>query len=81
MIEKIKIENLTVFENVEIDTNAPINVFIGENGTGKTQILKFINSVWNATFNEPSKVLPLCFLHRATLILTNSSQNDKVIVR
>ena len=42
MIEKIKIENLTVFEDLEIDTNAPINVFIGENGTGKTQILRFI---------------------------------------
>jgi len=43
MINKIQIENLTVFEKLEIDTSAPINVFIGENGTGKTQILKFIN--------------------------------------
>ena len=42
MIDRIKIENLTVFEDLEINTNYPINVFIGENGTGKTQILKFI---------------------------------------
>ena len=42
VIEKIKIENLTVFEDLEINTNFPINVFIGENGTGKTQLLKFI---------------------------------------
>ena len=48
MIEKIKIENLTVFEDLEIDTSAPINVFIGENGTGKTQILKFIYMILNA---------------------------------
>ena len=42
MIEKIKIENLTVFEDLEINTNYTINVFIGENGTGKTHLLKFI---------------------------------------
>ena len=52
MIEKIKIENLTVFENLEINTNAPINVFIGENGTGKTQLLKFINLVFNSSFRS-----------------------------
>jgi len=46
MIEKIKIENLTVFESLEIDTSAPVNVFIGENGTGKTQILKFIYMIF-----------------------------------
>jgi len=45
MIEKILIENLAVFEKLEIDTRAPINVFIGENGTGKTQILKFMLQV------------------------------------
>jgi len=44
VIDKIKIKNLTVFEDLEIDTSAPINVFIGENGTGKTQILKLIHS-------------------------------------
>ena len=54
MIDKIKIENLTVFENLEIDTSAPINVFIGENGTGKTQILKFIYILCEGL--HPSKV-------------------------
>ena len=47
MIEKIKIKNLTVFEELEIATNYPINVFIGENGTGKTQLLKFIYMILN----------------------------------
>ena len=54
MIDRIKIENLTVFENLEIDTSAPINVFIGENGTGKTQILKFIYILCETL--HPSKV-------------------------
>ena len=51
MIDKIKIENLTVFENLEIDTSAPINVFIGKNGTGKTQILKFIDMTFQLNFS------------------------------
>ncbi len=39
-IQNIKIENFTVFENLNIDFAAGINVFIGENGTGKTHLLK-----------------------------------------
>ena len=41
-INKISIENFTVFENVEIDLSDGINVFIGENGTGKTHLLKIL---------------------------------------
>jgi len=41
-ITKIKVENLTVFENMEMDIDANVNVIIGENGTGKTHLLKFI---------------------------------------
>ena len=47
MIEKIKIENLTVFEDLEIDVNYPVNVFIGDNSTGKTHLLKFIYMILN----------------------------------
>jgi len=41
-ITKIEIENLTVFEHMEMSTDANVNVIIGENGTGKTHLLKFI---------------------------------------
>ena len=34
-ITQIKLENYTVFKNVEINFDKGINVFIGENGTGK----------------------------------------------
>lgn len=64
MIDKIEVENLTVFEKLEINTNSPINVFIGENGTGKTQLLKFIygtweiwNNTWEELFNVPVAAL------------------------
>lgn len=41
-IDKIKIKNFTVFENTEIEFCDSINVFIGENGTGKTHLLKIL---------------------------------------
>jgi len=58
-ITKIEIENLTVFEKMEMDIDANVNVLIGENGTGKTHLLKFIYASWvveNKTFKEIFKV-------------------------
>jgi len=40
MITKLELENFTVFEELSINFSAGINVIIGENGTGKTQLLK-----------------------------------------
>lgn len=47
-IKSITIKNFTCFDNTHLDFSSGINVFIGENGTGKTHILKImyaINSV------------------------------------
>ena len=44
MIEKIKFERFTAFEKVDIKFSTGINIFIGENGTGKTHILKAVYS-------------------------------------
>jgi len=40
MIDKILLENFTLFHNVDVDLCPKINIIIGENGTGKTQLLK-----------------------------------------
>lgn len=40
MITKLELENFTVFDELSIDFSPSINVIIGENGTGKTQLLK-----------------------------------------
>ena len=45
VITKIKVENLTVFENLEMDIEANVNVIFGKNGTGKTHLLKFIYAI------------------------------------
>lgn len=44
-IRKLSLENFTVFEKVDIDFCDGINIFIGENGTGKTHILKLLNAL------------------------------------
>ena len=48
-ITQIKLENFTVFKNTEITFDKGINIFIGENGTGKTHILKLLYSATQAT--------------------------------
>lgn len=40
MLERIQFKNFTNFEDLEVMFSPGINVFIGENGTGKTHILK-----------------------------------------
>ncbi len=42
-IQSVSIQNFTCFENVHLDFSTGINVFIGENGTGKTHVLKLLN--------------------------------------
>ncbi len=40
MITNLTLKNFTVFKGLSIDFSAKINVIIGENGTGKTHLLK-----------------------------------------
>lgn len=44
IIKRIKLEQFTVFENQQIDFIPGINVLVGENGTGKTHLLKVLYS-------------------------------------
>jgi len=41
-VNKIEIKKFTVFNNVTIQAGSGLNVIIGENGTGKTHLLKLI---------------------------------------
>lgn len=44
-IKNINIKNFTVFEDIDIKFNSGVNVIIGENGTGKTHLMKAIYSM------------------------------------
>lgn len=41
-VKKIHIKNFTVFQDIWMQTSAGVNVVIGKNGTGKTQLLKLL---------------------------------------
>lgn len=47
-INKLSLESFTVFDRMDIDFCDGINVFIGENGTGKTHIMKVLYSACQA---------------------------------
>ena len=49
------IRNLTVFSHVELKFGRNLNVLVGENGTGKTHLLKMAYSVLAASWEEGSK--------------------------
>lgn len=63
-ITKIDIENFTVFANETIEFNNGINVLIGENGTGKTHIMKLLYSACQSTSSSVSfsNKIVRCFL-------------------
>ena len=54
IIKKIKLENYTVFENQHVDFCPGINIFIGENGSGKTHILKVLYSACQSVSKKTS---------------------------
>ena len=58
MIDKLKLKNFTVFGECEIDFSPGVNVILGENGTGKTHLLKAIYSslAWTQKLENKNKV-------------------------
>lgn len=46
-IKRIKFQNYTVFEDQQMEFSPGINVIIGENGTGKTHLMKALYSAWS----------------------------------
>lgn len=47
-IKKLILENFTVFKKAELEFSNGINLFVGENGTGKTHIMKVLYSACQA---------------------------------
>ncbi len=45
MIQSLRIEDFTVFSNSQLDFERNLNIFVGENGTGKSHLLKLAYSL------------------------------------
>lgn len=50
-IQSLTVQNFTCFENIHFDFSTGINLFIGENGTGKTHILKLLYAMLTNNFS------------------------------
>ncbi len=53
-LTRIKLENFTAFEQLDIELSPGINIFIGENGTGKTHLLKVAYAACDITQTKHS---------------------------
>ena len=54
MLKTMKIRDVTVFKSAEISFASGLNVITGENGTGKSHVLKFAYSLMAAMW-QPQK--------------------------
>lgn len=52
-ITRLELRGLTAIEEADFDFASGINVFIGENGTGKTHVLKAMYSILRAIRGDP----------------------------
>lgn len=80
LINSIELKNFTVFENLSIDVSSDINIFIGENGTGKTNLLKAIYAACSISRNrsQSADILKKCFKSEGLLSLSKN-KNNKVV--
>lgn len=53
-LKRIEIENYTVFKECQLNFNSGINVFIGDNGTGKTHLMKLLYSACQSASSSVS---------------------------
>lgn len=51
-IQKVRVQNFTVFEELELQVGEGINVIIGTNGTGKTHLLKSLYGICESINNR-----------------------------
>lgn len=57
MIKKLSLQDFTVFEKANLEFSPGLNVIIGENGLGKTHLLKLgyiLSNAWSGLKTEPS---------------------------
>ncbi len=86
ILKKIKLQNYTVFEEQAIDLDRGINVFIGENGTGKTHLLKLLYSACQAANKKVSFPQKIVFTmlpddYRISRLITRKKGSNAAMVR
>lgn len=57
MITRIELHNITAFEKLNAEFSPGLNVLIGENGTGKTHLMKFLYSALAIADSKENKTI------------------------
>ncbi len=86
IIKKIKLENYTVFENHQMEFSPGINLFIGENGTGKTHIMKVLYSACQSVNKKTSFAYKLVSTmlpddYKISRLITRKQGNRSAMIR
>ena len=78
-IQRLELENFTCFAKAEMDFSSGINVFIGENGTGKTHVLKVLYACLKQIKNHSENKKTYSFDDNLALFfgLTDDSQLNR----
>ena len=77
---EVKIKNLFGYRNYDLKLNNKVNNLIGENGSGKSTILKMLICIFNNDFVELSKIpFELKMGKRIRLILLNLILNRAIL--
>ena len=56
-ITRVKLQNFTVFESLDLEPSPGINVLVGANGTGKTHLMKVCYAIY--AFGDHSSKVPI----------------------
>ena len=74
-ITRVKLENFTVFESLDLEPSPGINVLVGANGTGKTHLMKVCYAACDVSHgSEP-------FLQKLTNVFLPSNKNFSRLIR
>ncbi len=81
MIKYLKLQNFTVFKDAELEFSPGLNVIIGENGTGKTHLLKLgylFSHTRHALVKNQSLISDVKFAHYFSERLQKLFKPDKI---
>lgn len=86
IIKRIKLENYTVFEDHQIEFDPGINIFIGENGTGKTHLFKVLYSACQCvdqrvSFSHKLVSTMLPDDYKISRLITRKQDNRSALIR
>lgn len=81
MLKKLEVTNFTVFKKISIEFGGGIEIIIGENGTGKTHLLKILYACCNKDENDGKAFASYFSSSGWAPLKRNNSPKNGVVIR